>query len=927
MNFTRLHRISASIVFAIAFVVFLATVAPTLSFWDCGEFITATITMGIPHPPGAPFFQLVGRMLSFLPIGDLGFRVNLISTISSALTVLFVYLTAMRLLRIWHGEPKNAVQELVMILSSAAGALTLAFSDTFWFNASEAEVYGIGMFFISLVVWAALEWYAHAGVFDSERTLLFIAYLMGLSIGVHLLALLALFFVFPLLYLRDREPERITTKTFLLFCLVALAGFAVVYPGIVKFIPKMLADPVGKFVVVLLLAGLVAVVASKTIHAQVRMGVLAALLIILGYSTYTLVVIRANQNPAMNENAPRDLETLYSYLNREQYGDYPLLRGFSYNNRTQEIDQTRLKWFPRRWNPEENVVKNYKNYSSDWDYFIRYQLYEMYIRYFLWNFVGRAGDTQGAPPVIASAEGDWSESPGYPNRYFAIPLLLGLIGVFSHFQKDRKTWFAFMILFLIMGVGLVVYFNMADPQPRERDYFFVGSFYVFALWVGIGVYGLWELLRERLRFMETATAGIGLAVLALLVCPGNMLKQNFRTHNRHENYVAFDYAYNLLQSCDKDAILFTGGDNDTFPVWYMQYVAGVRRDVRVVNLSLVNTAWYMKQLKNERPYGAKVVNIPFSDPELDRLQFSGEAWDRKTISIPIDRATYDTSWMRGVPTLAGREVPATMEWEIASVRKDRYGTPMLIAVEIMIREIVRNHINDRPIYFALSTAPGDRLGLDNFLVVEGLAARVTPFRQTTQSFRYYPPMNIEATEKHLMRTRTVPDSNRAFGFMFRELDNPKINLDEASTRMVYSYRLLYMELAKSLEQDIHDGKRAREVMDRMERVMPEEYHEFGNEMRMQRALTYFVIKDNERARRETFAVERMMMPDVDRLIRGESQDPTAFSILLQLYEQTGQNDRALALLEKYQRHNPGDPSVEAEIRNLKARMGVQPKDS
>ncbi len=918
MNFNLLHRVSAFIVFAISSVVYLLTVAPTLSFWDCGEFITAAVTMGIPHPPGAPTFQLIGNVLSHLPIGDVGFRVNLASAFSSSLTVLFVYLVSIRLLRLWNGEPKSNAAGIMMILAAATGALIFSFSDTFWFNASEAEVYGIGMFFISITVWISLEWYAHAGVFDSERSLLLIAYMMGLSIGAHLLAVLSLFFVFIIIYFRDRDAERVTLITVLLGVLLSLVAFYLVYPGVVKLLPNLLSGTIGLYFVILLVVALIAIVASKNLNPHFRMGILGLLLVALGYSTYSLVLIRSNQSPALNENAPTDLDKFYSYLNREQYGDYPLLRGHNYDNAVGNIDTRAKKYFPRRWNPDENIMRNYAKYSSDTHYFLKYQLWEMYLRYFGWNFVGRAGDVQGAPVDVAGVEGDWSESSGYPNRYYGIPLLLGLLGMFYHFRKDMRTFIAMTALFLIMGVGLVIYFNMADSQPRERDYFFVGSFYVFAIWTGLGVYGLWEMLKDRFALKETI--GFGLAGLIMIAAPGNMLRQNYQTHNRHFNYVAWDYAYNLLQSCDQDAILFTGGDNDTFPVWYLQYVGGVRRDIRVVNLSLVNTNWYMKQLKNERPYGAKTVKINYTDGELDRLM--AEAWETQTLNIPIDRNSYDASWMSGVAALRGQQVPEAFAWEVPATRKDRYGTSMLIGQEIMIREIVKNHINDRPIYFALSTAPSDRLGLDGYLVVEGLAGRVTPFRLQMQNYRYYPPINTAATERHLMKTRSVPDSNRAFGFMFRELNNPSINLDEASTRMIYSFRLLYMELAKAMYQDLGDSKRGSEVMEEMDKIIPEAYHEWSNEMQMQRALSYFVIQDNEKAREHTASVERLLKPDVDRFFRGESQDQNPFSILYNLYYQTGQYERGIELLQAYQKAKPGDPSLDAEISSWRARAAA-----
>ena len=910
MNFKLWHRITAFGVFLVSSIVFLRTVAPTISFWDCGEFITAAVTMGVPHPPGAPFFQLVGRMLSLLPFGDLGFRVNLMSTFSSSLTVLFVYLVSMRLLRQWKGEPQNPMAALTMLLSSAAGALILSFSDTFWFNASEAEVYGIGMFFISVVVWIALEWYYHVGVFNSERSLLLIAYLMGLSIGVHLLSLLALFFVFFLFYFRDRSREDVNAKSlFLALGLMAL-GFGIIYPGIVKYIPAMLSSGVGLAFFILLVLGLVAIVAAKKLHPQLRMASLAILLVTLGYSTYVMVPIRANQQPALNENAPATLEGLYSYLNRDQYGTYPLLKGPNYNERTRNIDFGREEFLPRRWSPEH--VASYANYGSDFEFFLKFQLGHIYMRYFLWNFVGRAGDIQDAPVAFLGDVGDWSESSGYPNRYYAIPLILGLIGMYYNFRKDYRTGTAMAVLFFIMGIGLVLYFNMAEPQVRERDYFFVGSFFAFAIWAGVGVYGLIDMLLSKTGRNEAV--GVAVAVLLLVAGPVNMLAQNFQTHDRHYNYVAFDYAYNLLQSCDQDAILFTGGDNDTFPVWYLQYAAGIRRDVRVVNLSLLNTSWYSKQLKNERPYGAPTVAFSYSDMELDQMR--PVQWSAQRISVPIDGKNFHYGSLEMVPYLkAFPQLPEKLEVEVQPTYTDPAGTKGIRVQDILIIDILNNNFNTRPIYFALSTAPSDRLSLDNHLVVEGLAYRVAPMPLPQRGNRYYTNVNTTVTRRHLLDLRETPDSNRAFGFMFRELNNPDINLDEASTKMIYSFRVAHMGLAQVLLQDENDLDGARKVIEQMEKTVPTAYHEFDPALKTDLANMYIMMGDTVTYRKLADDLEPWYVQKLAEDPTGQSTLRSPFFFLLEYYDIAGQWQKGIAILDQAEKLYPGDPSI-AERKRL-----------
>ncbi|PLX23258.1 MAG: hypothetical protein C0600_15205 [Ignavibacteria bacterium] len=915
MNFNLWHRVTAAAVFLFSTIVFLMTVAPTISFWDAGEFITAAVTMGVPHPPGAPFFQLIGRMLSLIPFSDdLGFRVNLMSTFSSSLTVLFVYLVSMRLLRQWKGDPKSPISALTMLLSAAGGALMLSFSDTFWFNASEAEVYGIGMFFISIVVWIAIEWYFHIGVFDSERSLLLIAYLMGLSIGVHLLSLLALFFVFFLIYFRDRSKEDLTLKTASLALLLMVVGFGAIYPGIVKYIPELLGGSFGRYFLVIVLGGLITVVAMKKLHPQLRMVSLAILLVALGYSTYALVLIRANQTPALNENAPATLEKLYSYLNRDQYGTYPLLKGHNFDDRTRSINMRKEVYFPRRYNHEH--ISSYQKYSSDMEYFMKFQFGHIYMRYFLWNFVGRAGDIQDAPVTWFKQEGNWSESQGYPVRFYAIPLILGLLGMWYHFRKDYKTGIATAVLFLITGVGLVVYFNMAEPQVRERDYFFIGSFYVFALWAGLGIYSVVEMFTNKTGRNEAV--GLALAGLLFIMAPINMLAQNYQSHDRHYNYVAFDYAYNLLQSCEQDAILFTGGDNDTFPVWYLQYAAGVRRDVRVVNLSLLNTSWYSKQLKNERPYGAKLVGMQYSDAELETLR--PVQWEPQRISIPLDQKNFAMSSLEYIPSISQLEqLPAAMSFTVPQTFTDPAGVKGIRIQDILIIDIMNNNFNTRPIYFALSTAPSDRVGLENHLVVEGLAYRVSPIPFQQRGGRYYETVNIETTKKHLLETRVEPDSNRAYGFMFRELDNPEINLDEASTKMIFSFRALYMGLAQVIAQDRGDVESATSVLKKMDEVMPPAFHNFDNSLRTDLASFYLMMGDTTSYREIADELRDWFIPRLDNDDPAQNQGGrSAYVFLLTYYEVTGEYEKAIDLLRRLEAMYPTDPGVQQEIRKFQS---------
>ncbi len=923
MNFKLWHRISAAIVFLFSTIVFITTVAPTLSFWDCGEFIVSAVTLGVPHPPGAPFFQLVGRIMSMLPTAsDPGLRVNLQSTFSSSFSVLFTFLVITRLLRMWTGEPDKPLRAVIMLLSGAVGALILSFSDTFWFNASESEVYAIGMFFITIVVWIALEWYARAPRFKDERALLLCAYLMGLSIGIHLLSLLALFFVFFLIFLRDKEWKDVNNlKSIGLFAIASAVGFFLVYPGVVKYIPQFLSGgTVGNLLFVLAIAALLFAALSARLRPQYRLVGLSVLLVIVGYSSYTLVVIRANDHPALNENDPQTLSDLYKYLNREQYGDYPLVKGPNYDDRTKTISSEQ-KLFPRRWSIEH--VKEYGNYSSDLSFFINYQFGHIFLRYFLWNFVGRAGDLQDAPVAFLSDPGDWSESAGYPNRYYAIPFALGLLGLWFHFKKDWKTGAATAALFLVMGLGLVIYFNMYEPQVRERDYFFVGAYYVFAIWAGLGVYALYDMLRGAMEEGKAEKIGVAVAALAFVAAPLNMLRENYQTHDRSLNYVAFDYAYNLLQSCDKDAILFTGGDNDTFPVWNLQDVGGIRRDVRVVNLSLVNTAWYIFQLKNEMPYGAKKVELSMDDETIrgpDGIGPASLAWEQQTISFPFDSAAAAGPLFKdAVPAAIRASQKPNMEFTIKPTFTDpRNGRSGIRGQDEMIIDIVSKNFANRPIYFALTTAASDRVNMDDHLIVEGLAYRLIPYKLASRTDRYYQTVNVDVTRRHLMNQVAQPDSNRSFGFLFRKLNHPKVNLDEQSTRMVMSYRVLFMGLSQVILQDRHDSAEAHRILEKMEQTLPMAIHRMDIALKTDLSWMYYLMN----AKKDFIAIsdelEKYYLGVLEKDISGRSSQRNPYEVLLNIYQLKEEYRKGIDLMKRYKASFPDDQGVDAQIASWEA---------
>ncbi len=697
MDFKLMNRIFAGSVFFISLIVIWLTAQPSVSFWDCGEFIAAGYYLQVPHPPGAPFFLLLGRLFSMIPFAaNIAFRFNLISVFSSAFAVTLLYLIAVKLIENYRGKDlTKRFDSIGTYIAAAVGALAFSFSDTFWFNGVEAEVYAFSTFLFAAVTYLMMLWNEKADEKDNEKYLLMIAYLIGLSTGVHLMSVLAIVPVVMVIlfrkYLVDEEVCKKSGYIFLahigillliavilwsgqkssspvspeeyesfdsrfklimfgvsallvgvfwkkllnrnsIYMPIIIGGFALflTYPGIVKFLPILLTWIGGESAVVpvIALAAIIAIAAYGVKYATdnqkptLHLISMAFIFTLIGFTTFAMVIIRANENPPMNENEPDTFSELVSYLNREQYGDFPT--------------------FKRRFTQEAHQQGVYTDYSSDLDFFWRYQMHHMETRYLLWNFAGRESWDQDAGANIApfnsvgnffgkilgvQFKGDVKDS------LFGIPLLIGLFGIYYHFRKDWKMASVFMIMFILMGYLTAFYQNQQQPQPRERDYFYVGAFFVFALWIALGARGLFDLIVEKVQNAQMRKAAIAVAFAAIIfLVPVRMLWANYFTHDRSQNWIPWDYSYNLLQSCAPNSVLFTNGDNDTFPLWYLQDVEGVRRDVRIANLSLLNTSWYISQLKNNDPYKVGTIKMNLTNEQI--AQIRPMQWEPRQLTIP-----------------------------------------------------------------------------------------------------------------------------------------------------------------------------------------------------------------------------------------------------------------------------------------------------
>ena len=1000
-QFRLVDNLMGWITFAIAAFVYCSTVEPTASFWDCPEFITTAYKLEVGHPPGAPFFMLTGNLFTQF-VSDptkVALMVNIMSALFSAACIMFLFWSISHLTRKLvgtNGQISTLGQLITVEASALTGALIYTFSDTFWYSAVEGEVYAYSSLFTAVVFWLMLKWEDHADEPHSDRWLIFIAYLTGLSIGVHLLNLLCLPALVLVYYFR-RYPNANARGSLIAlagsFALVAAVLYGIV-PGIVKvggwfellfvntlglpfntgmivymillvgivlwsiwettvqrnrlrmnlsylFSVGMLGIPfyshgfTSVFVGILVLALLYFVLnrqMNKTHWISARLmntSLLCMLMIMIGYSSYAVIVIRSSANTPMDQNSPEDIFTLGSYLSREQYGDRPLFYGQQYTSQVKyksdgqyctPVSKQGAPVYQRKEkaSPEEKdryIIQRYdidyvyaqnvlfprmysERHAADYEswlggvkgntvpydrcgelvqvkvptmfenirFFLSYQVNFMYWRYFMWNFAGRQNDVQGhgewehgnwitGIPFLDNLRlGDQSKLPTElrenkgRNVFYCLPLILGLIGLFwqlfrntkeNRGEGEKQFWVVFF-LFFMTGLAIVIYLNQTPVQPRERDYAYAGSFYAFAIWCGMGVAGVAEALRRVLR-NENLCAG--LSCLCVLV-PIQMAGQTWDDHDRSGRYTCRDFGQNYLQSLDegKHPIVFTNGDNDTFPLWYCQETEGMRTDARVCNLSYLQTDWYIDQMK--RPaYDSPAVPIHWSrlqyvegtregvavrpgmleqvinyykdDPAAMREALGDNPYELRNIIdkwvlndnpdlqiIPTDSIVFAVdkeAVRRSGMMLAGDSIPDFMHISLKGKRA-------VYKSEMMMYEMLAQCNWERPLYVATTVGPDNYGSLGNYFVQEGLVNRITPF-------------NTKANGQN-MDTERMYD-NMMNKFKFGGLDKPGIYLDETVMRMCYTHRRAFAQLAMRLLQEGKVDKVAK-LIDYAEQVISPE---------------------------------------------------------------------------------------------------------
>ncbi len=718
--FEQRNRVVAALVFLFVLLIYIRTVAPTVSFWDAGEFIATSYILGVPHPPGAPLYTLLGRTFSMLPFADeIAFRVNFLSVLAAAVTVLLVYLCVVRLLRNWL-DPSHPVHRLAILTGGAVAALCTAFSTAFWSNATEAEVYALSMCFTLFAFWLALRWDETYRDLRSDRLLLLIAYLFGLGAGVHLQCILTFPGVLILVFsdlMKERPIGQQTGTVAALFCC--------------PFLVILLPLPAWVTVGFMALAILAALAFLRPAWRHPWFWIWAILLAALGYSTYYALYLRSGLNPLIDMNNPETLKNFTAFFTREQYGAHAV--------------------FPRRGE------------------FWAYQL-NIHFKYFLQQFPHLLETAGIFRRATASAASNYEVV-----RYSFIPLLLGIGGALYHVQRDWRRFASVFAMFALMGVGLVLYLNMPDPEPRERNYIFVGAYTFFACWIGIGAAGLIACVASMSRPVEKAVA----LALATLLVPLGILEKNYFSHDRSRDYIAHDYAYNILHSCEPNAILFTNGDNDTYPLWFLQYVKGFRTDVRVANLSLIKTPWYVKQLQDLEPS----ISLGMSHEQIER-ETAPRRWKPRDLKFS------------GL-TVKAEDVPS------ADYYAPDTGTRVRV-VETQTRMIwlVINQNNwERPVYFAVTVPSSNLAGLTSYLSMEGMAYRLVKHRAIGQ-------LNLERSSQNLLHD-----------YRYRSVADSTVYKDPVARRLLGNYLVLFDGLVRAylLKGQYSDAFHA---LQRAERLVP-----------------------------------------------------------------------------------------------------------
>ena len=985
-NFKKWNTILGWSTFMVALITYSLTVEPTMSFWDCGEYIATSANLEVGHPPGAPLFQMLGAFFAMFALSPdkIALMVNYLSVFSSAFTVLFMFWSLTILLKkLIIGEKEISTNNAIMILGSAAVAsLSFTFTDSFWYNAVEAEVYAMATFLIALLFWLGLRWEQELNTPRGNKWLLIISLVIGLSFGVHFMALLA-FPAIGFLYF-FKKYHNVTVKSFLIANVVIIAIllfiFKLLLPYTLAFFGKteiFMVNSLGMpfnsgtiFAFILIVAAFYFGLnyTKKKGHVFYNTLILSTLFILIGFSTWMMLPIRANANTPINENKPSDAAEVLAYYNREQYGEQKLFYGpqFSdtysgldpvtpylddkpnyerdyktkkyiitndYINAKQNTDDAHKALLPRMWsnehrenymifteplefriNPEyahedelvqivtqfrkahaageideadyDKFLKGYGEYLivdkptffNNMKFMIQYQFGYMYVRYLLWNFVGRQSDVQGK---YDNTNGNWLSGISFideifigtqknlpsdmqnnkgRNTYFFIPFILAILGMVFHAKRDIKSFYVLLVLFLFTGLALKIYLNERPFEPRERDYALVGSFYVFAMWIGYGIYAIFDTLK---KYIQPKVAIPVVLAVSLLASPVVLAAQNWDDHDRSNKDTALTMAKAYLDSCEPNAILFTIGDNDTFPLWYMQEIEGYRTDIRIVNTSLFMTDWYIDQMKmkthNSEPIPSSFNREQYKGSNRDYSLFVERTKEPllldemlKFIALDDERAKIELNNGRKINYFPSKKVIYPIDKAAVIKNKavsEKFYDSIVPAIEfeikdealyknrLMMLDIVNQNNWKRPIYFTGgSFGEDDYLWMKDYLQLDGMCFKLVPIKTPAESPSPMKMGQIDADKMY----------NIVMKWDWGNSGKSIIYHDPETRKNSISYRT---NLARLMEALIMEGKmdKAEKVIDLAMEKMPVQYFEYYS-MLEPFAIGYYEVGKKEKAR-------------------------------------------------------------------------------
>jgi hypothetical protein len=956
-DYKKWDAITGWIVFAIALITYTLTLEPTVSAWDCGEYISTSIKLEVGHPPGAPLFQMLGAFFAMFTsdVTNIAKMVNFMSGLASAFTILFMFWTITNLVKklIKKGEEVTSANGIAILGSGVVGALAYTFSDSFWFSAVEGEVYAMSSFLMAILFWLGLKWENEMHLPRGNRWLLLISFVVGLSFGVHILSLLVIPAIVMLYFFKTYHTINIKTTAIATVISVIILAFVFkfLFPYTLQFFSSselFFINTIGlPFNSGSIIAGIVLIGAfyyglkrtKKKKQVLANTLILSVLFIMIGFSSWLMLPVRANANTTINENNPSSARELLAYYNREQYGDanvfYDTYYSIKYNTDDLDKNTPYVDGKPKYEKDEKNgkyiIVNDYKktipNYSSKHKGFIprmvdpereanykslvgisskskrrptfgqnlqfmaTFQFGYMYGRYFMWNFAGRQNDKQGNLDLF---NGNWISGIDFidearlgpqkdlpddvlhnkgRNKYYFLPLILGLIGLLYQIKFDKKNFYSLLLFFVFTGFAVIFYTNPKSFEVRERDYAIVGSFYIFAIWIGFGVFALYEYLKS---YGNKRTIAIAVSLISLLAVPALMASENWDDHDRSNRYTTHLNAQAYLESCDPNAIMFTIGDNDTFPLWYMQEVEGIRRDLKLVNTSLFATDWYIDQMKRATyeapPIPSQLTHDKYKTGSLDvayhvpHPQFKDSIIDIKYLMSWLESENevtyYDTGEekLKTYPTNRIR-IPVNKENVLKSgvvAAKDADKIVDYIDITIDPRVLTKNRIlmldilanNDwkQALYFTGgANADEEYIWLKDYLQLDGMAFKVVPIKT---------PLKTYNAEGKLIRERSMFDMGRIDSekmyaniqkLNWRNINDGKIYIDEQTRKNSISMRNNLLRLAETFSKE-NNFVKAEEILDLSLEKMP--IKEFGHySISLGYPELYYAIGKKEKARK------------------------------------------------------------------------------